>query len=152
MHRITPALHRQSGVVSRTQALALGLEDHDLRRLVRRRDLTPLLRGVYVDHTGEPTWRQRAWAAVLYAEPAALTGTSALRAAGLRIGGSDPDDPVTIGTDHSRRVMPQPGVRILRTRGLEARVQWNASPPRQRRPQSSRWRPVRVETSTRWPC
>jgi len=47
------------------QALAAGLVDHDLQRLVRRRDLTRLLRGVYVDHTGEPTWQQRAWAAVL---------------------------------------------------------------------------------------
>lgn len=132
MHRLTHALHRQSGVVSRRQAVAAGLEDNDLRRLVRRRDLTPLLRGVYVDHTGEPTWRQRAWAAVLYAEPAALSGTSALRAVGLRAGGSDPADPVAIGVDHARRVMGQPGVRILRTRGLDTRVQWNASPPRVR--------------------
>lgn len=132
MHRLAPTLQRQSGVVSRTQALAAGLVDHDLQRLVRRRDLTRLLRGVYVDHTGEPMWQQRAWAAVLYAEPAALTGTSALRAVGLRAGGSEPDDPVAITVDHSRRVMGQPGVRILRTRGLDARVQWNASPPRLR--------------------
>ena len=36
------------------QAAALGLAPHDLRRLVRRRDLTPLHPGVFVDHTGKP--------------------------------------------------------------------------------------------------
>lgn len=132
MHRLTHTLQRQSGVISRPQAVAAGLGDHDLRRLVRRRDLTPLLRGVYVNHTGEPSWQQRAWAAVLYAEPAALSGTSALRAVGLRAGGSGTDDPVAIVVDHARRVMAQPGVRIRRTSNLEGRVQWNASPPRVR--------------------
>ena len=37
--------------------------------------------GVYVNHTGELTWLQRAWAAVLFAWPAALSHDSALRAA-----------------------------------------------------------------------
>ena len=52
----------QSGVVARRQALAAGLTEHDLRRLVRRRELTPYHRGVLLDHTGDPTWVQRGWA------------------------------------------------------------------------------------------
>lgn len=55
----------QCGVVSRRQALDRGLQPNDLRRLERRRDLVRVLPRVYVDHTGAPTWLQRAWAAVL---------------------------------------------------------------------------------------
>ncbi|MGI8522565.1 MAG: hypothetical protein ACR2K3_04535 [Nocardioides sp.] len=55
----------QSGVVSRAQVLAAGGTDADLARLVRRRELVRLHEGVFVDHTGQPTWQQRAWAAVL---------------------------------------------------------------------------------------
>lgn len=59
----------QDGVVSRRQALAHGATPADLRRLVRRREWSRLHPGVYVDHTGPPTWQQRAWAAVLFAAP-----------------------------------------------------------------------------------
>jgi hypothetical protein len=38
-----------------------------------------MLPGVYVNHTGDPTWLQRAWAGVLYYWPAALAGASAMR-------------------------------------------------------------------------
>src|SRR6478735_11003645 len=72
-------LHLQSGVVARRQLLASGALPHDIARLVRRRSLTRVHPGVYVDHTGAPTWRQRAWAACLYHWPAALAGPSALR-------------------------------------------------------------------------
>ena len=65
--------------MSRAQAVELGLTDNDLRRLRRRRELTPLWPGVYVDHTGSPSWIQRAWGAVLAAWPAALSHESALR-------------------------------------------------------------------------
>ena len=65
MERWSEILAAQHGVVSRAQALARGLAPHDLRRLVRRRELAVLHPGVYVDHTGEPTWLQQAWAAVL---------------------------------------------------------------------------------------
>ena len=50
----------------------------DLARLLR--ELVEVLRGVYVEHTGPPSWQQRAWAAVLRAWPAALADQSAWRA------------------------------------------------------------------------
>jgi hypothetical protein len=50
----------QAGVISRRQALSAGLEPHDVRRLLRRREWALLHPGVYVDHTGTPSWLQRA--------------------------------------------------------------------------------------------
>ena len=81
---VTRLLRRQDGVISRRQVRASGGTDADIDRLVRRRVWVRIHPGVYVDHTGPPSWRQRAWAAVLLLEPAALSGASALRAHGLR--------------------------------------------------------------------
>src|ERR1700712_431846 len=72
-------LRDQAGVISRAQALASGLSENDVRRLLRRRSWVCVHPGVYVNHTGELTWLQRAWAAVLFAWPAALCDESALR-------------------------------------------------------------------------
>jgi hypothetical protein len=132
----------QGGVVSRAQALQVGLQPHDLRRLVRRRDLAPFLPGVYVDHTGEPSWVQRAWGAVLSCSSprgmvgadlgAALAGASALRAAdGPGRPGAD-DGPIHVVVPRSRRVVAPRGVRVVRTFLLHDRVQWNLGPPRLR--------------------
>lgn len=120
---------RQDGVVSRRQLLALGGGDHDIARWRRRRLLSQVHHGVYVDHTGPLTFRQRAWAAVLALEPAALCGPSALRLA-HGAGRRDLDDgPIHVAVDRSRRVEAPAGVVVHRVRGLEARVRWGASPP-----------------------
>ena len=66
---LVPLLADQDGVVSRRQAHEVGVTDNDLRRLLRGRHLTRLHSGVYLDHTGEPSWQQLAWAAVLCAGP-----------------------------------------------------------------------------------
>lgn len=71
----------QDGLMSRRQAVDSGLDDADLRRLLRRRERAGVYPGVFVNHTGPLTWHQRAWAAVLHAYPAALCAQSALRAA-----------------------------------------------------------------------
>ena len=55
----------QSGVVSRRQLTGLGVEVHDLQRMLRRRELVRVHPGVFVDHTGSLTWLQRAWVGVL---------------------------------------------------------------------------------------
>ena len=52
----------QDGVIARRQAMALAVTKSDIDRLVRRREWMRVLPGVNVDHTGEPTWLQRAWA------------------------------------------------------------------------------------------
>lgn len=140
MEILRPLLADQDGVVSRRQALALGLEPHDLRRLVRRRDLAPVFPAVYVDHTGAPTWHQRAWAAVLFCAArqddgqgpdAALAGASAVRAADGPGRGED-DGPIVVAIPRERRVLAPPGITVVRTFGLGERVQWNLGPPRMR--------------------
>jgi very-short-patch-repair endonuclease len=96
----------------------------DLDRLLRRKELVRVHPGVFIEHTGEPTDLQRAWAAVLYAAPAALCLESALDLTA---------DPVHVAVDWGRRlVAPPSGVRIHRVRGFAARVRWNQSPPRVR--------------------
>lgn len=149
-----PALLRsllgtQDGVVSRDQLRRLGARDHDVERLLRRRDLTVVRPGVYVDHTGPRTWHQRAWAAVLESWPAALAGRSALRAAaGPGWRGHRDDDPIDLVVDVSRTLVVRPGVRIRRMAGLDARVRWNTSPPRVREEEALI--DVVVETRDAW--
>lgn len=116
---------QQDGVVSRRQLRELGAQRHDIDRLLRRRRLTTVHPRVYVGHTGPLTPRQRAWAAVLYAAPAALCGRSALA-------DPEPHAPVHVAIDASRRLAAPDGVRIQRRRGLATQVVWNASPPRLR--------------------
>ena len=116
-------LRAQGGVVARRQLPAFGVCDHDVARMLRRRELATAHRGVYVDHTGELSARQRAWAAVLFAAPAALCLESAL----------DPEHrPVHVAIDSQRRVRAPEGVVVHRIAGLEDRALWNLSPPRMR--------------------
>ena len=141
-------LRSQDGVISRSQALERGLDDNDIERLLRRRQLARIHPGVYVDHTGRPAWAQRAWAAVLFHWPAALAGPSALRAHGLRSvhepasltmagegsrrGGPFALEPIHVVVDAARRVTPPSGVVVTRRVNFESRAQLHLSPPRLR--------------------
>ena len=130
---VSALLDRQVGVISRHQAIASGLGDHDIRRLVRRREWVRVHPGVYVDHSGPLTWLQRAWAAVLSCAPAALCRESARRAAdGPGRTSHDDGRPIHVAVDHSRTVTAPTGVRVHRVVDLDARTRWNASPPRER--------------------
>lgn len=124
-------MHEQDGLISRSQAQSLGATPSDLRRLLRRRQWARVHPGVFVDHTGPLTWRQHAWAAVLYAAPAALCAESALRAWNGP-GHRDHDDtgPVHVAVDRSRTVVAPPGIVVHRLVELDARVRWNLGPPR----------------------
>ena len=119
--------------MARRQLLDLdGVDRVDVARMLRRRDLTEVHRGVYVEHTGPLTWSQRAWAAVLWAAPAALSHESALRAAeGPGRPGRDTDQ-LHVTVERGRRLEPPPGVVVHRVRGFATRVRWNAGPPRMR--------------------
>lgn len=121
----------QSGVVTRRQLLELPLTAADVRRLLRRRELVAVSAGVYVNHTGELTWIQRAWAAVLAVWPAALCHQSALRAADgpgrTTVGG-----PIHVAVDRRRSPAAPVGVRLHQLSHLDDRVQWNLAPPRVR--------------------
>ncbi len=126
-------LEVQSGVVSRRQALSAGLHDHDVRRLVRRREWARVHDGVFVDHTGPVTWTQRAWAGVLVVAPAALCHGSALRATDGP-GRRDPTDagPIHVAVDRKRSVLAPDGVVLHHLAHLDARTLWHLSPPRLR--------------------
>jgi len=114
----------QSGVLARRQLLEVGLSANDLRRMLRRRELVIAAPGVYVDHTGPLTWRQREWVAVLAAWPAALCCESAIPGmAAKEIG-------VAVGLH--RTLVPLPGTRLHPMACLDERVDWRASPPRVR--------------------
>ncbi|MGV0811762.1 type IV toxin-antitoxin system AbiEi family antitoxin domain-containing protein [Mycolicibacterium boenickei] len=121
---VDDVLRQQDGVISRRQALDAGLPEHEIRRLLRRNDWARVHAGVYVDHTGPLTWPQRAWAAVLYAAPAALCFESAL-------GGET--SPVHVAVARHRTGLTEPaGVRIHHLAHLQERVLWNVGPPRMR--------------------
>jgi very-short-patch-repair endonuclease len=121
---LTQLMQQQAGVVSRRQALDAGMQHHDIRRLLRRNEWARVHAGVYIDHTGPLTWIQRAWAAVLYAAPAALCLESALSNDGF---------PIHIAVSRDRAMLVEPaGVRIHHLSHFEERVLWNMGPPRVR--------------------
>jgi hypothetical protein len=89
--------------------------------------------GVFVDHTGPPTWCQRAWAGVLFYWPAALSDDSCLRAfAGRDWRRDGDDDPIRLAVDDQRSVNQREGYRVRRVVGLADKVQWHLGPPRLR--------------------
>ena len=88
-----------------------------------------LPRGVRQPHR-PMSWNQRAWAAVLYAWPAALAGSSALRAHGLR--GHDSQDAIQVVVCHSRKVTSRAEVKVERTVDFDRVTQLHLAPPRVR--------------------
>jgi hypothetical protein len=118
-------------VVARRQILDLGGSAGDIRRMRRRRELTTVHDGVYVDHTGPLTRRQRQWAAVLACWPAALHRRSALEAHGMTRDRPlhATDQPVVVAVDASRTPGPRRGVRVERVADLDRWVLDRRSPP-----------------------
>jgi very-short-patch-repair endonuclease len=76
----------QNGVLDRRQARAAGLSEDAWQWRLDRGLWRAVLPGVVVCHSGEPTDRQRAWAAVRYAGAgAALSADAALLDLGMRL-------------------------------------------------------------------
>lgn len=123
MHELRDLYDAQAGVATRRQLLDLGLNDSDLQRMVRRKELKRVHAGVYVNHNGPLSWASRAWAGVLFHGDAALCDISALNLAG---------QPIHVAIEWPRSGTVLPGVRLHRLRNLQERVQWNLSPPRLR--------------------
>lgn len=128
--RVASILRHQDGVVGRRRVLECGGSDDDIARLLRRRQWARILSGVYVDHTGPPTWRQRAWAGVLYHRPAALAGASALRAAGLDRA-TEPRG-IELAVQWPRRVVDPSGYCTTTIADFDGLALRNLSPPRVR--------------------
>ncbi|HET6168226.1 MAG TPA: hypothetical protein VFE07_15445 [Marmoricola sp.] len=132
MEILEELLVHQAGVISRAQVRTVGLQPHDIRRKLRRREWVVVHEGVYVNHTGPLTWLQRAWSAVLFAWPAALCHRSSLRATdGPGRRGHD-DDPIDIAIDRDRSVRAPEGIVVHRLADLDDKALWNTSPPRLR--------------------
>ena len=127
---IAELLSLQSGVISRRQVLAAGGRDHDIARLLRRRIWARIHDGVYADHTGGPSWEQRAWAAVLHYWPAVLDGASALRAYGVRATGTS-NPRIEVAIDRTRSVAEVVGISVKRRTDFD-QSQMNLCPPRVR--------------------
>lgn len=122
----------QDGVITRRQLLAHGHTDADIRRLVRRRVLAPVLPGTYLLHTGPPSRTELHRAGVLHWWPAALGGHDALRVGipGWRHARDDAD--VEILVEAHRRVSSAPGFALRRVVGLADRIMTAADLPRLR--------------------
>ena len=129
--KIEVLVSEQDGVISRRQVLACDGSDVEIERRLRRREWARIHDGVYVDHTGPPTWVQRAWAAVQYHWPAALSGRSALVAHSVR--GHEPSEAaIEVVVAHGRRVVDPPGVRTRSATDFDEIGQMHLSPPRVR--------------------
>jgi len=131
MDRVAQILLDQDGVIARRQALEAGLTPPAIARLLRRREWTSVHPGVYVEHSGPLTWQQRAWAAVLFSWPAALSHDSALRA-GDGAARSWDDSILHVAVERSRRLVEPTGVKLHRVSRFDGRVLWNLGPPRMR--------------------
>ena len=126
--RACALITKQDGVVSRSQLFGLGVDDNAIEVAVRRRELTRIGRGVYVDHTGDPAWEQNVWAACLRYAPAVADPATTLALNGIG------DKPVRIGVavDWKRYVGGEKRIRVLRTRSFDDQAQLDLNPPRLR--------------------
>jgi hypothetical protein len=117
-------LERQRGVISRPQALALGLTDSGLRHQLQPGGRwQSVLPGVYLTVTGQPTRLQQDMAALLYAGPAsAITGPSALVSWGMT---GVQARHVDVLVPHGCRRASRQFVRVRRTRRMPAQVAYD---------------------------
>ena len=107
----------QEGIVSRGQLLAAGLTPAQARTNIDNGRWRPLLPGVYATFTGPVSPLARTWSAVLYAGQGAIAShRTALWLASVL---DEPTDPVHVSIPASRRVLPQPNVRIHLSRALD---------------------------------
>jgi len=141
------ALDQQLGVITRGQAVAVGLTKPALRHRLRLAGpWQGLLPGVYLAATGTPTRIQQEMAAMLYAGPdSVVTGLAAVRQHHIR-------GPVTELVDvlvpASRRRRDADFVRLHRTTHLPTRV-WQLGPLRYALPARAVADAVRDLTSLR---
>lgn len=103
---------RQSNAVARRQLLAMGATPTWISHQVAAGRWLRAFPGVYVTHTGEPSWRTRVASALLYAG----VGAALSHAAAAFQHGFTRTAPrtVDVSIDHRRRVADQPGLVIHR--------------------------------------
>jgi hypothetical protein len=117
----------QAGVVSRSQVLAHGQDDNYIEKRLRGRHWSRVHLGVYVSHSGQLSWEQRSWAAVLFYGDAALCESSAVAVWSQQV--PPRRETIHIAIDQSRRVGRIPGVRVHRLNAFAAEVHPSRRPP-----------------------
>jgi hypothetical protein len=119
---------RQSGVVSRAQAVMTGLSADMIKFRVRSGRWQQVHPGVYATYTGELTRRAQLWAAVLSVGPgAALSHESAAELYRLA---DRQSSSIHLTVPHQRRVVAPSGISVHRSRRAEQAVQAHVYPPR----------------------
>lgn len=121
---------RQSGVVSRSQAMRAGLSPGMIKFRVRSGRWRQLHPGVYATFTGPPGRGARLWAAVLSAGPGAML--SYQTAAELQGLADKPVNPIHVTVPHARHVMAIDGVCLHRSSRAADALQEGSRPPRTR--------------------
>lgn len=119
---------RQSGVVSRSQAIRAGLSPGMIKFRVRTGRWRQLHPGVYATFTGAPGRGARLWAAVLSAGPGAML--SHQTAAELQGLADKPVSPIHVTVPHARHVTPIDGVCLHRSARAADALQEGSRPPR----------------------
>ena len=76
----------QAGIITREQALGLGLSRHVIARLIGSAAWTPISPGIFYTAPGEPPWDALAWGGILVGGQGARLGPEASgHVAGLRL-------------------------------------------------------------------
>ncbi|GAA3561282.1 hypothetical protein [Kribbella ginsengisoli] len=127
-------IHTQDRIIARSQLLAAGWSDADIRRRLRRRSWQTVHPGVYATHTGPIGYDERLLAALLYAGPdAAWSHHTAAEQHGLIK--RDDRRPVHVTIPAERRVRSRPNLRIHRDEHWANRLA-TVIPPRRQAPQA----------------
>ena len=121
---------RQSGVISRTQALQSGLSSDMIKFRILSGRWQPLYRGVYATFTGAPGLTARLWGAVLLAGPGAvLSHETAAELNGLSDKGRSAD-PIHVTVPHARRILAAGGISLHRSVRAAEATEIGSYPPR----------------------
>jgi len=123
-------LERQSGIVSRAQAVRAGLAPAAIDNQLRSGRWQRLQHGVYATFTGPPGREAVLWGVLLRAGPAAAL--SHRTAADFHNLADEPSRVVHVTVPNWQRVAPISGVIIHHSRAFDTIVHPTASPPRTR--------------------
>jgi len=120
----------QAGVLTRTQALRIGVSPDAVRARLRAGHWQRMQRGVYATFTGEPSWEAQLWAALRRAGPEAVL--SHYTAAELARITNQRSPAIHVTVPRHQHLTPIPGVVLHRSSRIELARYIGTLPPRTR--------------------